>query len=79
MKMSKLDKKFDEGEEDILDEFDLSKAERVNCEQKKINIDMPIWMIQYLDKEASRLGIARQAIIKTWLADRIEQTSSNKR
>ena len=64
MKMSKLDEKFDEGEEDILDEFNLSKAERVNFKQKKINIDMPIWMIQHLDKEASRLGIARQAIIK---------------
>ncbi len=74
--MSELDKKFDEGEEDILNEFDLSKAERVNHEQRKIDIEMPVWMIQHLDKEASRLGIARQAIIKTWLADRIDRAYS---
>ena len=73
MKANELDKKFDDNEESILEYFDLSKAERVNLQQQKVNIDMPLWMIQRLDREASRLGISRQAIIKTWLADRIKE------
>ncbi len=73
MKANELDKKFDDNEESILEYFDLSKAERVNLQQQKVNIDMPLWMIQRLDREASRLGISRQAVIKTWLADKIKE------
>ncbi|MEM9275160.1 MAG: CopG family transcriptional regulator [Cyanobacteria bacterium P01_F01_bin.143] len=73
MKANELDKKFDDGQESILEHFDLSKAERVNLQQQRVNIDIPLWMIQYLDQEASRLGIARQAVIKIWLADRIKE------
>ena len=73
MKANELDKKFDDNEESILEYFDLSKAERVNLQQQKVNIDMPLWMIQQLDREAARLGISRQAVIKTWLADRIRE------
>ncbi len=73
MKANELDKKFDDNEESILEYFDLSKAERVNLQQQKVNIEMPLWMIQRLDREASRLGISRQAVIKTWLADRIKE------
>lgn len=70
---SELDRKFDNNKEDILEYFDLSNAKRINLEQTKIDLDLPVWMIQSLDREASRLGIARQAVIKTWLAERIEK------
>ena len=70
---SELDRKFDDNKEDILEYFDLSNAKRINLEQTKIDLDLPVWMIQSLDREASRLGIARQAVIKTWLAERIEK------
>ena len=75
MKVSEneLDRKFDENQESILENFDLSKAERVNLQQKKININLPLWMIQGLDREASRLGVARQAVIKLWLANKLEE------
>ncbi len=75
MKANELDRKFDDNQESILEHFDLSKAERVNIKQKKenINLDMPSWMVQSLDEEAARLGIAREAVIKTWLADRIKE------
>ncbi len=73
MKANELDKKFDDNEESILEYFDLSKAQRVNLQQQKVNINMPLWMIQQLDREAARLGISRQAVIKTWLADRIRE------
>ncbi|MBE9047266.1 CopG family transcriptional regulator [Pleurocapsales cyanobacterium LEGE 10410] len=55
-----LDRKFDQGEESILEYFDLSNAERVNLQQTKVNIDLPQWMIRALDREASRLSVARQ-------------------
>ena len=69
MKAKELDKKFEEGES-IIKYFDLSRAIRPNQEQRRVNVDFPIWMIQSLDKEAKRLGVPRQSIIKIWLAER---------
>lgn len=78
MKAKAIDKKFDDNKEDILDEFDLSKARRPNQEQKRVNVDFPTWMISSLDKEAKHLGVTRQSIIKVWLAERLEKIASNK-
>ena len=77
MKAKELDKKFDEGKS-VLKHLDLSKARRPNQEQKRVNVDFPTWMIESLDKEASRLGVTRQSIIKVWLAERLEQSAANK-
>jgi hypothetical protein len=75
MKASELDKKFDDGVEDVIEEFDLSKATRPNKEQKRVNVDFPVWMVESLDREASRLGVTRQSIIKIWIAERLEKAS----
>ena len=75
MKAKELDKKFDEGES-IIKHIDLSKARRPNLEQKRVNVDFPLWMIQSLDKEAKRLGIPRQSIIKVWIAERLKKASA---
>ena len=75
MKASDLDKKFDEGVEDVIDEFDLSSATRPNREQKRVNVDFPVWMVESLDREAGRLGVTRQSIIKVWIAERLERSS----
>ena len=72
MKTKDFDEKFYANEEDIVSNLDLSSAKRVNREQKRVNVDFPIWMIESLDKEASRLGVTRQSIIKVWLAERLE-------
>lgn len=56
MKASELDRKFDEGVEDIIDEFDMSTVARPNKEQKRVNVDFPVWMVESLDREAGRLG-----------------------
>ena len=77
MKASEFDEKFDANNEDIISELDLSSAKRVNQEQKRVNVDFPIWMIESLDKEASRLGVTRQSIIKVWLAERLESQASH--
>lgn len=74
MKAKEFDKKFDSGEE-ITKHLDLSKAKRVKQEQKRVNVDFPLWMIQQLDKEAKRLGVPRQSIIKVWVAERLQKAS----
>lgn len=76
MKAKTLDRKFDEGK-DIVSDLDLSKIKRPNQEQRRVNVDFPTWMIESLDKEASRLGVTRQSIIKVWLAERLEQRQSS--
>ena len=72
MKAKDFDKKFDAGES-IIEDLDLSKARRPEQEQKRVNVDFPVWMIHSLDKEARRLGVPRQSIIKMWLAERLEK------
>lgn len=68
-----LDRKFDDGEEDILEYFDLSKARRPGLEPKRVNVDFPTWVVEGLDREAQRLGVTRQALIKLWIAERLPQ------
>jgi hypothetical protein len=77
MKAKKFDSDFDIGN-NVTDALDLSKARRPLQKQKRINVDFPIWMIESLDREARRLGVTRQSIIKVWLAERLEQSASNK-
>ena len=74
MKAKDLDKKFDEGQ-DISQYLDTAKARRPAQEQKRVNVDFPLWMIQLLDKEAKRLGVPRQSIIKVWVAERLQKVS----
>lgn len=78
MKAKDFDKKFDLDKEDIIDDLDLSTAKRPNQKPRRVNVDFPEWMITSLDKEAARLGVTRQSIIKVWLAERLEQTTPNK-
>lgn len=68
-----FDAKFDAGEEDIMEHLDLSQARRPNQDSKRINVDFPSWVVESLDKEAARIGITRQSIIKVWLVERLQQ------
>lgn len=72
MKAREFDRKFDEGE-DITKYLDISKARRPEQEQKRVNVDFPLWMLHRLDKEARRLGVPRQSVIKVWVAERLEK------
>jgi len=72
MKAKEFEKQFDDGE-DITQHLDLSRVRRPEQEQKRVNVDFPIWMIQQLDKEAKRLGVPRQSIIKVWVAERLQK------
>lgn len=72
MKAEELDELFDEGQ-DITTYLDLSTAKRPGHQQRRVNVDFPEWMIQSLDREASRMGVTRQSIIKVWIAERLKQ------
>ena len=72
MKTSEFDQKFDDGVEDVIDDLDMSTATRPLKEAKRVNVDFPVWMVESLDREASRLGVTRQSIIKVWIAERLE-------
>lgn len=73
MKAEEFDTTFDEGQ-DVTSALDLDKARRPGQEQRRANVDFPIWMIEGLDREARRLGVTRQAVIKVWIAERLEQS-----
>ena len=72
MKAKKFEQQFDDSV-DLVASLDLSKAKRVQQEQRRVNVDFPTWMIDSLDREASRLGVTRQSVIKVWLAERLER------
>jgi hypothetical protein len=74
MKAKEFDKRFDEGE-DVSKHLDVSKTRRPVQDQKRVNVDFPVWMIHLLDKEAKRLGVPRQSIIKLWVAERLKKAS----
>ena len=75
MKAKDFDRKVDAGE-DITAHLDLSSARRPGQEQRRVNVDFPGWMVEALDREATRLGVTRQSIIKVWLAERLERKAS---
>lgn len=77
MKAKKFDADFDEGK-DVTAALDLSKTHRPLQKQRRVNVDFPDWMIESLDREARRLGVTRQSIIKVWLAERLEQAAASK-
>jgi hypothetical protein len=71
MKASEFDKRFDENE-DISDEVDWTKSRRINVEAKRVNVDFPSWVVSALDRQAQKLGITRQSLIKIWIAERLK-------
>lgn len=77
MKASEFDKKFDSGK-NVIDDLEIKNGKRVLQEQRRVNVDIPEWMIKSLDKEAGRLGVTRQSIIKVWLAERLEGRNQRK-
>lgn len=78
MKAKTFDKKFDDDQLDIIEDLDLTTIKRPNQSQKRVNVDFPVWMIESLDREANRVGVTRQSIIKVWLAERLEESAASK-
>jgi hypothetical protein len=76
MKAKKFEQQFDDGV-DLTASLDFSKSRRVLQAQKRVNVDFPTWMIDSLDREASKLGVTRQSVIKVWLAERLQATGSS--
>ena len=74
MKAKNFDQQFDD-DLDITAALDMSKAKRVSQAQKRVNVDFPAWMVDSLDREARKLGVTRQSVIKVWLAERLQATA----
>jgi hypothetical protein len=72
MDAEELDRRFDNGE-DMTPYLDLTKTTRPGQEMRRVNVDFPAWMVASLDREARRLGVTRQSVIKVWIGERLEQ------
>ena len=70
MNASEFDRLFEAGE-DVTSYLDRSGIKRPGLEQRRITLDIPVWMVHQLDKEAIRLGITRQSVIKMWISEKI--------
>ena len=75
MKAEEFDRKFDTGD-DVTDVLDLSAACHPGQEVRRVNVDFPAWMVESLDREAKRLGVTRQFVIKVWIAEKLERKAS---
>jgi hypothetical protein len=73
MKARDFDKKFNAGD-DVTRYLELAKARRPGHEQKRVNVDFPLWMVESLDREAARLGVPRQSLIKMLIARHLEES-----
>jgi hypothetical protein len=78
MKAKNFDQKFDGNKSDIVDDLDLFSVTRQNQSQKRVYVDLPSWVIDSLDREASRAGVTRQSLIKLWLVERLEEKAAKK-
>ncbi len=73
-KAREFDRAFERGE-DVSKYLDVAKARRPGLEQRRVNVDFPVWVIESLDREAQRLGVTRQSLVKVWIAERLEQVA----
>lgn len=71
MKSEELDKLFDSGG-DMTPYMDMSTLKTITPSSKRVNVDFPAWMVTALDREAQRIGVTRQSLIKLWLADKLQ-------
>jgi hypothetical protein len=65
-----FDRKFDAGES-VIEYLDMDSIRRPNLETRRVNVDFPAWVVAGLDRQAKRLGVTRQALIKMWIAERV--------
>jgi hypothetical protein len=75
MKASEFDRLFEAGESTV-EYLDKTQMKRPGLEQRRITVDFPVWMVHQLDKEATRLGITRQSIIKMWISEKISNKTA---
>lgn len=71
MKAKEFDERFDAGD-DMSAALDTTRARRPGKEHRRVNVDFPAWMIAELDREATRLGVTRQSLIKVWIAEKLD-------
>jgi len=78
MTAQEFERRFDEGE-DITPYVDKSSIRRPGLEMRRVNIDFPEWIIQKLDFQSKLIGVSRQALIKLWVSERVQQENQNQK
>lgn len=76
MKANEFDQRFDNGQ-DMAAVLDTARARRPREQHRRVNVDFPVWMIAELDREATRLGVTRQSLIKIWIAEKLDHPDPN--
>lgn len=66
-----FDELFDKNK-DITEYLDLKSAKRGTLKTRRVSVDFPEWMIQQLDKQALKLGVTRQSVIKFWISEKLK-------
>lgn len=70
---SEMDRALEEA--DLSAEF-ASKGILKKPHLKKINLDLPEWIIQQIDRIAEKLGVSRQPLLKIWIHERLQMEVS---
>ena len=69
-----FDTLFEQGA-DVVEYLSVEKAERPGLKQRRVSVDFPAWMVQELDREAKRMGITRQSVIKYWISEKLHPSA----
>ena len=75
MNAEEFDRRFDEGE-DLDDHIDWASARCPNLAPERITAELPRWVVQGLDRQAEIAGVTREALIRLWIAERLQQAST---
>ena len=79
--VEEFDRLFEEGGDEIDQFLDIKNAKTVSPKllaPTKVNVDFPKWVVTALDREANRIGVARQALIKLWTVERLEEVKRSR-
>ncbi|MDP1620800.1 MAG: hypothetical protein Q8M08_00530 [Bacteroidales bacterium] len=74
IRAEQFDEQFDQGG-DVAEYLETNLAERPGLKQRRVSVDFPAWMVQELDREAQRVGVTRQSVIKYWISEKLRPSA----
>lgn len=70
-----LDRLFDEGEEDVLQYFNLATARRPNLEPVELTVTVMLGTKLRLERQAKELGVSVDSLLEDWLRENLDEAS----
>ena len=71
--VEEFDRLFDEGSDEIDDFIDWSSARRASDIEQHLEVNLPFYVALSLDREAAKLGVTKQALIESWVIEKLEE------